>query len=548
MLDEWIEQRSRVYIQPAQHSQEPREPRRFLTTTGELIPLTEGVIEEIQQVVNAYLRGETPPDYVPKLESPDGKLEPISAESFEELIAVIRQDAAQRSVTNHLLKEFPPVPVQPRKHELEWFDTHDGGLPPITVEDASENGTNGSGPPPDVVDAEWVMEVSQRPRRGPRRPRQRRQQKKAGAGWALRAVIAVALVAVLAVAVALALGLIELPLPPAPGLAVTAEALVGEGGPPGDDPQMPAPNPPADEGAASALPAVPAVPASPEPTGRIAFASDEDGDFDIYVLDLSTGEITRLTDNDAADRTPAWSPDGSRLIYVSDEAGDDDLYVIDADGGRPLQVTHSTEHDRAPAWSPDGSQVAFARETANGSDVMTFNTACISNPEGCESGLRTLVGGGYDREPAWSADGRRLALSTAAFPGLPTAIGVLKPGDDEVRPLVGTGLTDFSPAWSPDGRWIAFASNRSGDYDLWAMSPDGGAVVQITRSTTVEVQPKWSPDGAFIVFASDRRAGTDFDLYVLDARCLDTNPETCEDSVIALTDGPDDALDPAWVH
>ena len=266
------------------------------------------------------------------------------------------------------------------------------------------------------------------------------------------------------------------------------------------------------------------------------------------MLDLATGEITRLTDNDAADRTPVWSPDGSRLIYVSDEAGDDDLYLVNANGGNSLQITRSAEHDRTPAWSPDGSQVAFARETANGSDVMTFNTACISNPEGCESGLRTLVGGGYDREPAWSADGRRLALSTAAFPGLPTAIGVLKPGDDEVRPLVGTGLTDFSPAWSPDGRWIAFASNRSGDYDLWAMSPDGGAVVQITRSTTVEVQPKWSPDGAFIVFASDRRAGTDFDLYVLDARCLDTNPETCEDSVIALTDGPDDALDPAWVH
>src|SRR5690606_24530974 len=110
-----------------------------------------------------------------------------------ELIAVIRQNAAQRSVTNHLLKDYPPIPVQPRKHELDWFDTHDGGLPPITTEDAPENGTNGAPPPPDVVDAEWVMEVSQRPRRGPRRPRQRRQQKKAGAGWALRAVIAVAL-------------------------------------------------------------------------------------------------------------------------------------------------------------------------------------------------------------------------------------------------------------------------------------------------------------------------------------------------------------------
>src|SRR5690606_27479457 len=255
MLDEWIEQRSRVYIQPAQHSQEPREPRRFLTTTGELIPLTEGVIEEIEQVVNAYLRGETPPDYVPKLESPDGKLEPISAESFEELIAVIRQDAAQRSVTNHLLKEFPPVPVQPRKHELEWFDTHDGGLPPITVEDASENGTNGSGPPPDVVDAEWVMEVGERPRRKPRRP-----QKKAGPSWALRAVIAVALVAVLAVAAALALGLVEAPLPPAPGLAATAEALAGESGPPGGKPQLPTPNPPVDEEAASTPLAVSAAP------------------------------------------------------------------------------------------------------------------------------------------------------------------------------------------------------------------------------------------------------------------------------------------------
>lgn len=546
MLDEWIEQRSRFRTQaPAALPQPSPPPRRFLTTTGELIPLTESVIEEIQLIVNEYLRGETPPDYVPQVETAGGQLEPITPESFEELIAVIRQDAAHRSTTNQILKENAPVPVQPHPRELEWFDTHDGGLPPVTVETTPGNGRRARRRHDEVVDAEWVVEVGeQRARRGRRRARQ------AGRpAWLLRGALVIGLLAVLGFGAAIALGYIEISLPPVPASARSPEpqAVEADAEAPAAAPGDPAAAAPTGE-APTPDTELPAALAAPQPDGRIAFASDEDGDFEIYVLDVVSGAITQLTDNDAADRSPTWSPDGSRIVYVSDQSGDDDLYAVEASGGEPVRLTTSDEHDRTPAWSPDGTRVMFARESANGSDLMAFNVGCMDEAEACEDTLQTIVGGGYDREPAWAADGQTVALSTAAFPGLPSAVGLLKPDEDAVRPLAGTGLTDFSPAWSPDGRWIMFVSNRDGDYDLWAMEPDGGAPVQVTRGATVEVQPKWAPGGEFVVFASDRRTGTDFDLYVLAAACLEGNPQTCEDSVIALTDGPADALDPAWVR
>ena len=72
-----------------------------------------------------------------------------------------------------------------------------------------------------------------------------------------------------------------------------------------------------------------------------------------------------------------------------------------------------------------------------------------------------------------------------------------------------TGVT-----WSPDGRFIAYASDRAGNFDIWVQPIGGGDAVQITKERSQETQPDWSPDGSTIVYHSDRRGGG---IYVIPA-------------------------------
>ena len=78
------------------------------------------------------------------------------------------------------------------------------------------------------------------------------------------------------------------------------------------------------------------VPACSPDGDHIAFASDRDGDLEIFVLNIDDGEERQLTDNDSVEGTPVWSPDGDRIAFASERYGlawsDTEIFVMDADG------------------------------------------------------------------------------------------------------------------------------------------------------------------------------------------------------------------------
>ena len=99
----------------------------------------------------------------------------------------------------------------------------------------------------------------------------------------------------------------------------------------------------------------------PDPPGKIAFASDRDGNFEIYVMNPDGGGLTRLTEDAAEDTQPTWSPDGTRIAFVSNRDGNREIYVIGADGSGLTRLTNNTAEDIEPAWSPSltNQQIAF---------------------------------------------------------------------------------------------------------------------------------------------------------------------------------------------
>ena len=87
-------------------------------------------------------------------------------------------------------------------------------------------------------------------------------------------------------------------------------------------------------------------------SGKIAFTSDRDGDFEIYIMDPDGSGIQQLTDNDRWDMHPAWSPDGSKIAFFSDRDGDNEIYVMNPDGSGIQKLTDNDWSDYSPAWSP----------------------------------------------------------------------------------------------------------------------------------------------------------------------------------------------------
>ena len=284
----------------------------------------------------------------------------------------------------------------------------------------------------------------------------------------------------------------------------------------------------------------PAPTPTPPPSNRrkIAFGSNRDGNYEIYLMDEDGANVRRLTNNLAADADPAWSPDGTRLAFVSDRDGRPGVYVMNADGtnvnrlpgaagegsdpvwspdgtriaytasrpgfggevyvanvdgsGTPVDVTNNPQEDFAPAWSPDGRRLAFTSRRDNG----TFSVYVV-NADG--TGARRVVEG-YSRDPAWSPDGTRIAY-VAQGEQIGSNIYVVNADGTGKKFLSGDRafVFDVTPAWSADGARIAFASNRDGsaaNYEIYVMNADGSGQTRLTDNTAHEFLPDWQPQPA----------------------------------------------------
>jgi len=264
-------------------------------------------------------------------------------------------------------------------------------------------------------------------------------------------------------------------------------------------------------------------------SGRIVFSSNRDGAMSIYVLDVPTSEVSRLTSQDGYADIPRWSPDDTRIAFTADWFGRDgcaspcpwDVWVMDADGDHANRISFGDTTEVPESWSPDGATLLIDQFDDDGN-------LQVVRLDGSGSGISlALTSGPPNGHADWSPDGTTLVFTS------------LRDGDRELYLMASDGtdqrnLTRFPGAddnvarWSPDGSRIVFQSERDGNREIYVMDADGRNPIRLTDSPGDDWFPDWSPDGRWIVFVSNRDG--DEDLFVMAADGTDLHQLTYNDA------------------
>jgi Tol biopolymer transport system component len=248
--------------------------------------------------------------------------------------------------------------------------------------------------------------------------------------------------------------------------------------------------------------------AFPGQNGRIVFASDRDGNLELYSVSPNGSNLRRLTNNAANDIQPVVSPDGTRVAFASDRDGDFEIYTMNAeDGSGVTRVTNNPADETDPAFSQTGVQIAFVSDRGFGdADIYVRvgdNERLLTN----DSSDPTPPN---DDSPAFSPDGDRIAFESGRLTGGNGEIYTMDAlNGANVRRLTANLPGDFDPSWSPDGERITFMSQRLNDQgtnnqSVFVMNESGTGQQRLTnrrgQTLTSDSQPAFSPDGERIVF------------------------------------------------
>ncbi len=177
------------------------------------------------------------------------------------------------------------------------------------------------------------------------------------------------------------------------------------------------------------------------------------------------------------------------------------------DGSGRFEVTVSDQHVGPPVLSPDNSMIAYPvfMSSKNGPGEIYVVGANGENPHSIAGFILAIE----SWKLSWSPDGNHIVFeSDSLHPGRP-AICIINADGTGFRELSPDYVFDREPAWSHDGTRIAFTRYLSGFHQIFVMNADGSNPHNISNSQTEDTDPCWSPDDNHIAYVSLSLAGAD---------------------------------------
>jgi tricorn protease len=233
---------------------------------------------------------------------------------------------------------------------------------------------------------------------------------------------------------------------------------------------------------------------------------------DVWLQDLKTKRITRLTDTDlkqykdfTQDVYPMWGSDG-QIYFSSERSGIFNIYRIASGGGQPQQITsHKDDGVQFPSMSPDGSTIAYENEF----EIWTLKT-------GSRTPTRVTIDLSFDRNTnliSFLPAQNRLDGFAISPEGDYAAVDFhgeifIVPTDAEIgekRQVTSSSWRQRGQAFSPNGRFIAYRSDESKEEEIWLFDRETGAKKKLTSHESFKTIDAWSPDSTRIVWSGGNR-------------------------------------------
>ena len=211
---------------------------------------------------------------------------------------------------------------------------------------------------------------------------------------------------------------------------------------------------------------------------RLAFSSHRNGYWDLYLMDLDGGGLLRLTDTPEYDAAPSWSPDGVFIAYESYVTGNLDIFIRSATDPAyvPKQLTQNPAADFSPAWRPPlGRQIAFISNRSGEPEVWIADLDHAGNSINISNNPKTA-----ESHPAWSPDGSKLAWAAS------------DPDSGLTNIYVWDANNQYAPArWAGAGDWPVWQDNNNLASRLPA--PNQTFLAAYSTSGTISLPPVLLP-------------------------------------------------------
>jgi TolB protein len=174
------------------------------------------------------------------------------------------------------------------------------------------------------------------------------------------------------------------------------------------------------------------------------------------------------------------------------------VYQAKADGSEMKRLTDIRGFEYQPDWSPDGRKLLLRVDAAEGKPGGGVYVATVGRTRAVNL---SKISGVFGGDPDWSPDGKEIAFVGKRKNEPHFGIYVMNADGSKPKRLAPTDWESQYPDWSPDGRKIVFTGVKNFGFDLYVMNADVSGLTQLTRTPDEENWPTWSPDGKQIVYS-----------------------------------------------